>query len=202
MAHISIRGARTNNLQAIDVDIPRNRLVVIVGVSGSGKSSLVFDTIAAEAGHQVNETFPPFARNRLPQWTRPDVEAIGGLSPVVVIDQRRIGGNARSTVGTITDAWTYLRLLFSRLSDPHVGESNAFSFNDAAGMCSTCAGLGEVEHGHTAVIVEHHLDVIRRADWVVDLGPGPGRHGGRVLYEGPVAGLNTGPTAQALHAPE
>jgi excinuclease UvrABC ATPase subunit len=141
---IRIRAARTNNLHSLDVDIPRNRLVVFVGVSGSGKSSLVFDTIAAEAGHQLNETFPPFARNRLPKWTRPDVDHIDGLSPVVVIDQRRLGGNARSTVGTVTDTWSYLRLLFSRLSEPHVGESSHFSFNAPSGMCPTCSGLGEV----------------------------------------------------------
>ncbi|WP_336208207.1 excinuclease ABC subunit UvrA [Nonomuraea sp. LPB2021202275-12-8] len=141
---IRIRGARTNNLKSLDVDIPRGQLVVFAGVSGSGKSSLVFDTIAAEAGHQLNETFPPFARNRLPKWTRPEADEIKGLSPVVVVDQRRIAGNARSTIGTITDAWTYLRLLFSRISSPHVGESNHFSFNDPVGMCPTCAGLGEV----------------------------------------------------------
>ncbi|MFI1912678.1 ATP-binding cassette domain-containing protein [Nocardia sp. NPDC020380] len=140
---IRIRAARTNNLRGIDIDIPRNSLVVFAGVSGSGKSSLVFDTIAAEAGYQVNETYPPFVRNRLPRWTRPDVDAIDGLSPVVVIDQKRLGGNARSTVGTSTDAYTYLRLLFSRISDPYVGESNHFSFNDPAGMCPVCAGLGE-----------------------------------------------------------
>ena len=103
---IRIRGARTNNLKNIDVAVPRNRLVVFAGVSGSGKSSLVFDTIAAEAGHQVNETFPPFTRNRLPRWTRPAVDHIDGLSPIVVIDQRRLGGNARSTVGTVTDTWS------------------------------------------------------------------------------------------------
>ncbi|MGY1454717.1 ATP-binding cassette domain-containing protein [Streptomyces sp. SS8] len=141
---IRIRGARTNNLKCLDVEIPRGRLVVFVGVSGSGKSSLVFDTIAAEAGHQLNETYPPFVRNRLPKWSRPETEGIEGLSPVVVIDQRRIGGNARSTVGTITDAWTYLRLLFSRVGSPHVGESNRFSFNDPTGMCPTCSGIGEV----------------------------------------------------------
>ncbi|MFG3423719.1 ATP-binding cassette domain-containing protein [Micromonospora sp. NPDC048063] len=141
---IEIWGARTNNLKSLDVEVARGQLVVFVGVSGSGKSSLVFDTIAAEAGYQLNETFPPFVRNRLPKWARPEVEQIDGLSPVVVIDQRRIGGNARSTVGTITDAWTYLRLLFSRLSTPQVGESNHFSFNDPAGMCTTCSGLGEV----------------------------------------------------------
>ncbi|MEN3534595.1 excinuclease ABC subunit UvrA [Microbispora sp. ZYX-F-249] len=155
-SHISIRGARTNNLRRLDVDIPRGRLVVFAGVSGSGKSSLVFDTVAAEAGHQLNETFPPFARNRLPKWTRPEVDHIDGLSPVVVIDQRRLGGNARSTVGTITDTWTYLRLLFSRLGEPHVGESNHFSFNDPAGMCPTCSGLGDV--------------VVTAVDRIVDLG--------------------------------
>ncbi|WP_159623028.1 ATP-binding cassette domain-containing protein [Ruania rhizosphaerae] len=141
---ISLRRVRTNNLADLDVDIPRKLLVVFVGVSGSGKSSLVFDTIAAEAGFQLNETFPPFARNRLPTWTRPEVEQISGLTPAIVIDQRRIGGNARSTVGTITEIWTYLRLLFSRLSHPHVGESGRFSFNDPAGMCPTCSGLGVV----------------------------------------------------------
>lgn len=154
---ITLRQIRTNNLTGVDVDVPRNRLVVFVGVSGSGKSSLVFDTIAAEAGYQLNETFPPFARNRLPKWTRPDVEHIEGLTPVIVIDQRRIGGNARSTVGTITDAWTYLRLLFSRLGRPHVGESNHFSFNDPAGMCPTCSGLGEV----VVSAVELFLDLDR-----------------------------------------
>ncbi|GAB4585363.1 ATP-binding cassette domain-containing protein [Nocardia sp. IFM 10818] len=140
---IRIRAARTNNLRDIDIDVPRNSLVVFVGVSGSGKSSLVFDTIAAEAGYQVNETYPPFVRNRLPRWSRPEVDAIDGLSPVVVIDQKRLGGNARSTVGTITDTYSYLRLLFSRASEPYVGESNHFSFNDRAGMCPTCSGLGE-----------------------------------------------------------
>ncbi|GAB3125492.1 excinuclease ABC subunit UvrA [Streptomyces calidiresistens] len=141
---IRIRSARTNNLKRLDVEIPRGRLVVFVGVSGSGKSSLVFDTIAAEAGHQLNETYPPFVRNRLPKWSRPETEGIEGLSPVVVINQRRLGGNARSTVGTITDTWTHLRLLFSRVGSPHVGESNRFSFNDPTGMCPTCSGIGEV----------------------------------------------------------
>ncbi len=140
---IRIRGARSNNLRSLDLDVPRGTLTVFAGVSGSGKSSLVFDTIAAEAGHQVNETYPPFLRNRLPKWTRPEADEISGLSPVVVIDQRRLGGNARSTVGTVTDTWTYLRLLYSRIGEPHLGESNRFSFNDPAGMCPTCSGLGD-----------------------------------------------------------
>jgi excinuclease UvrABC ATPase subunit len=170
---ITLRRARTNNLADLDLDIPRNQLVVFVGRSGSGKSSLVFDTIAAEASYLLNETFPPFARNRLPKWARPEVEHIGGLTPVIVIDQRRIGGNARSTVGTITDAWTYLRLLFSRLSDPYVGESNHFSFNDPVGMCPTCSGLGEV----VVSAVEHFLDLDKSLAGGAILLPGFGNGG-------------------------
>ncbi|NUP51943.1 MAG: excinuclease ABC subunit UvrA [Catenulispora sp.] len=170
---ISIRGARTNNLRSVDLDLPRGRLVVFVGVSGSGKSSLVFDTIAAEAGFQLTETFPPFVRNRLPKWARPEVDHIAGLSPVVLIDQRRIGGNARSTVGTITDTWTYLRLLFSRVGTPHVGESNHFSFNDPAGMCQTCSGLGEV----VVSAVERFVDPERSLNQGAVLLPGFGTGG-------------------------
>ncbi|GAB3221040.1 excinuclease ABC subunit UvrA [Glycomyces halotolerans] len=155
------------------MDIPRGSLVVFVGVSGSGKSSLVFDTIAAEAGHQLNETFPPFARNRLPKWKRPEADEIEGLSPVVLIDQRRIGGNARSTVGTITDTWTYLRLLFSRIGTPHVGESNRFSFNDPEGMCPTCSGLGDI----VTTAVDRVLDLDRSLSQGAILVPGFGSGG-------------------------
>ncbi|TDD48465.1 excinuclease ABC subunit UvrA [Kribbella antibiotica] len=171
---ITLRQARTNNLAGLDLDVPRNQLVVFVGRSGSGKSSLVFGTIAAEAGFQLNETFPPFARNRLPKWARPDVEHIDGLTPVIVIDQRRIGGNARSTVGTVTDAWTYLRLLFSRLSEPYVGESNRFSFNDPSGMCPACSGLGEV----MVSAVDRFLDLDKSlAEGAIQLpGFGPGKY--------------------------
>ncbi|MEU4839757.1 excinuclease ABC subunit UvrA [Nocardia testacea] len=170
---ITIRGARTHNLAGLDLDIPRHRLVVFVGRSGSGKSSLVFDTVAAEAGYQLNETYPPFVRNRLPKWARPPVDRIDGVSPVVVIDQRRIGGNARSTVGTITDTWTYLRLLYSRIGEPWVGESDHFSFNEPAGMCRACSGLGEVVVSAT----ERFLDLDRSlADGAILL-PGFG-HGG------------------------
>ena len=154
---IRLRGARTHNLRALDVDIPRDRLVVVTGLSGSGKSSLVFDTIAAEAGFQLNETYPPFTRNRLPRWSRPEVDEIGGISPVIVIDQKRLGGSARSTVGTASEAWNALRLLFSRLSTPHVGDSGRFSFNLPGGMCPTCSGLGEV----VTSAVDRFLDLDR-----------------------------------------
>ncbi|WP_280467973.1 excinuclease ABC subunit UvrA [Nocardia cyriacigeorgica] len=167
---IRIRAARTHNLRSIDIDVPRGRLVVFAGVSGSGKSSLVFDTIAAEAGYQLNETYPPFVRNRLPRWHRPQVDSIDGLSPVVVIDQKRLGGNARSTVGTITDAYTYLRLLFSRVSEPYVGESNHFSFNDPAGMCPACAGLGQT----LTTDVDRVLDLDRSLEQGAILLPGFG----------------------------
>lgn len=169
---IRIRGARANNLRSVDVDIPRNRLVVFVGVSGSGKSSLVFDTVAAEAGHQINETFPPFTRNRLPKWSRPPADLLEGLSAVVVIDQKRLGGNVRSTVGTITDTWAYLRLLFSRLSEPYVGESNHFSFNDPAGMCPTCSGIGEVVTSDVEQILDLDKSLSQGAIRVPGFGPG------------------------------
>lgn len=182
--HIRVRGARTNNLRGLDVDIARGSLTVVVGVSGSGKSSLVFDTLAAEAGHQVNESYPPFVRNRLPKWTRPDVDHLSGLSPVVMIDQRRIGGNSRSTVGTITDTWAYLRLIFSRLSEPFVGDSNRFSFNDPAGMCPRCTGLGET----IVSDVEKFLDLdLSLADGAIRL-PGFGDGG---YWHGKYADIGT-----------
>lgn len=141
--YIEIRGARENNLKNISLCIPKRRITVFTGVSGSGKSSIVFDTIGAEAQRQLNETFSTFVRNRLPRHTQPDADAIENLSTAIVIDQKRLGGNSRSTVGTITDIYAILRLLFSRLGKPFAGYSNAFSFNDPAGMCPECNGLGE-----------------------------------------------------------
>ncbi|MFG1944086.1 ATP-binding cassette domain-containing protein [Nonomuraea sp. NPDC048826] len=139
---ITIAGARENNLKNISVEVPKHQITVFTGVSGSGKSSLVFDTIAAESQRQLNETFTAFVRNRLPRYGQPDADVIEGLSTAIIINQKRLGGNSRSTVGTITDLYALLRLLFSRAGEPHVGYSNAFSFNDPAGMCLDCEGLG------------------------------------------------------------
>ncbi|WP_084241109.1 ATP-binding cassette domain-containing protein [Pedobacter africanus] len=141
--YIAIKGARENNLKNISLFIPKRRITVFTGVSGSGKSSIVFETIGAEAQRQLSETFSTFARNRLPRFSQPDADAIENLSTAIVIDQKRLGGNSRSTVGTITDIYAILRLLFSRLGKPFAGYSNAFSFNDPTGMCPECNGLGE-----------------------------------------------------------
>ena len=143
MTHIEIRGARSHNLKGIDVDVPKHRLVAFTGVSGSGKSSLVFDTIYTEAQRQLVETFGTYARRRLPQLTRPPVEAIRNISPCIVIDQKRLGASSRSTVGTVTEIYTYLRMLFSRCGRPFIGWSHRFSFNHPDGMCPACKGLGK-----------------------------------------------------------
>ncbi|HEX2052891.1 MAG TPA: excinuclease ABC subunit UvrA [Actinomycetota bacterium] len=140
--HIVIRGARENNLKGVSVDIPKRKITVFTGVSGSGKSSLVFDTIASEAQRQLNETFTAFQRNFFPSYKQPEVEVIENISTAIVIDQKRIGGNSRSTVGTITDINPLIRVMFSRAGKPFVGYSNAFSFNDPSGMCPECQGLG------------------------------------------------------------
>ncbi|TQM16013.1 excinuclease ABC subunit UvrA [Pseudonocardia kunmingensis] len=144
MNHIRVLGARENNLRDVSVEIPKGRLTVVTGVSGSGKSSLVFGTIAAESRRQLGETLPSFVRSRLPQQGRPDADGLENLSAAVVVDQRRTVGNVRSTVGTATDIAPLLRLLYSRVATPHVGWSPAFSFNDPSGMCPRCEGLGAV----------------------------------------------------------
>lgn len=141
--HISIKNARLNNLKNISVNIPKNKIVVFTGVSGSGKSSIVFDTVAVESQRQLNETFSWYIRNRLPKYEKPDVGSIENLSPAIVIDQKRMGGNVRSTVGTITDIQPLVRLLFSRAGKPSAGASHHYSFNDPAGMCPKCQGVGK-----------------------------------------------------------
>ncbi len=140
--YIEIRGARENNLKDISLRLPKRKITIFTGVSGSGKSSLVFDTIANEAQRLLFENFSMFVRNFLPRYPQPDADAIENLSMAVLVDQKRLGGGSQSTVGTVTDIASVLRLLFSRLGVPHVGYANAFSFNDPAGMCLECNGLG------------------------------------------------------------
>ena len=141
---ILIRGLRQNNLKNVSLDIPKGKIVVFTGVSGSGKSSIVFDTVAAESQRQMNETYTAFMRGRLPKYEKPKVERIENLSASVIVDQSRLGGNARSTVGTISDMYAALRLLYARIGQPYAGTASYFSFNDPNGMCPECSGIGKV----------------------------------------------------------
>ncbi|AMM19025.1 daunorubicin resistance protein DrrC [Frondihabitans sp. PAMC 28766] len=163
---IRVRGARENNLRDVSVEIPKRKLTVFTGVSGSGKSSLVFATIAAESQRLINETYSAFVQGFMPTLARPDVDVLEGLTTVIIVDQQRMGSDPRSTVGTVTDVNAMLRILFSRLGTPHVGSPNAFSFNVASasgggsftskgktesrgftrvgGMCERCEGRGSV----------------------------------------------------------
>jgi len=163
---IRVHGARENNLKDVSVEIPKRRLTVFTGVSGSGKSSLVFDTIAAESQRMINETYSAFVQGFMPTLARPDVDVLEGLTTAIIVDQHRMGANVRSTVGTATDANTLLRILFSRLGQPHIGSPSAFAFNVPSvtargsltvkgktkvetytltgGMCPRCEGMGAV----------------------------------------------------------
>ena len=144
---IIVENAHTNNLKNVSINIPKHKIVVFSGVSGSGKSSLLFDTIYTEAQRQLIETFSSFARARLPKLSRPDVDEIKNLSTPIVIDQKKMGSNLRSTVGTATELATYIRLLYSRIGQPFINQpSFAFSFNHPEGMCQCCHGLGKVVH--------------------------------------------------------
>jgi excinuclease UvrABC ATPase subunit len=167
---IRVHGARENNLKDVSVELPKRRLTVFTGVSGSGKSSLVFDTIAAESQRLINETYSAFVQGFMPTLARPDVDVLDGLTTAIIVDQQRMGADPRSTVGTATDANAMLRILFSRLGKPHIGSPQAFSFNVASisgagavtmerggrtvkerrsfsitgGMCPRCEGRGSV----------------------------------------------------------
>ena len=167
---IRVQGSRVNNLKDVSVEIPKRRLTVFTGVSGSGKSSLVFGTIAAESQRMINETYSTFVQGFMPSLARPDVDLLEGLTTAIIVDQERMGANIRSTVGTVTDVNAMLRILFSRLGEPHIGTSKAFSFNVASisgagavtvtkggmevkerrefavqgGMCARCEGVGKV----------------------------------------------------------
>ena len=141
--YIEIRGARENNLKDVTLKIPKRKITIFTGVSGSGKSSLVFDTIAAESQRLLNENFSMFVRNFLPRISQPEADEIKNLSMAVIVDQKPLGGGSHSTVGTVTDIATALRLMFSRFGEPYVGYANKFSFNDPAGMCPNCNGIGQ-----------------------------------------------------------
>ncbi|MGW0551718.1 ATP-binding cassette domain-containing protein [Streptomyces altiplanensis] len=156
---IQVRGARENNLANVSVDLPKRRLTVFTGVSGSGKSSLVFGTIAAESQRLINETYTAFLQSLMPSMGRPDVDALHNLSAAIVVDQERMGANSRSTVGTATDAYTMLRIIFSRLGTPRIGTSSAFSFNSAEGMCPECEGIGQVSKIDTDQLVDRELSL-------------------------------------------
>jgi excinuclease UvrABC ATPase subunit len=146
---IRVQGARVNNLKDVSIEIPKRRLTVFTGVSGSGKSSLVFGTIAAESQRMINETYSAFVQGFMPTLARPDVDVLDGLTTAIIVDQERMGANARSTVGTATDANAMVRILFSRLGRPHIGPATAFSFNvptrTASGVMSTDKAGGRVE---------------------------------------------------------
>jgi excinuclease UvrABC ATPase subunit len=139
---IEIRGARENNLKSVSLRIPKRKITIFTGVSGSGKSSIVFDTIANESQRLLSENFSMFLRSFMPHYPQPDADALESLSMVVVVDQKRLGGGSHSTVGTVTDIATILRLLFSRVGKPHIGNASMFSFNDPAGRCPECEGIG------------------------------------------------------------
>ncbi|MEV0951411.1 excinuclease ABC subunit UvrA [Promicromonospora sp. NPDC050249] len=151
---IEVRGARENNLRGVSIDIPKRKLTVFTGVSGSGKSSLVFGTVAAESRRLIDETYSAFLQGFMPSRPRPDVDTLSNLSAAIVVDQEPMGANARSTVGTATDAYTMLRVIWSRLGRPYVGGSNLFSFNDPQGMCANCEGLGRVSAIDTEALVD------------------------------------------------
>jgi excinuclease ABC A subunit len=156
---IQVRGARENNLRNVDLDVPKHRLTVFTGVSGSGKSSLVFGTIAAESQRLINETYTAFLQSFMPSIGRPDVDSLENLSAAIDVDQERMGANARSTVGTATDAHTMLRIIFSRIGVPHVGTSGAFSFNLPEGMCPACEGLGRGSAIDVSALVDRDLSL-------------------------------------------
>src|SRR5216683_1538985 len=144
---IRVQGARVNNLKDVSVELPKRRLTVFTGISGSGKSSLVFDTIAAESQRLINETYSAFLQGFMPTLARPEVDVLDGLTTAIIVDQERMGADPRSTVGTATDANAMLRIVFSRLGQPHIGPPIAYSFNvpmrKASGAMTVDKGQGE-----------------------------------------------------------
>src|SRR5690606_21526710 len=151
---IIIRGARENNLKNVSLDIPKRRITVFSGVSGSGKSSLVFSTIAAESQRLINETYPAFVQQFMPHYGQPDADVLENISAAIIVDQQRLGGNSRSTVATVTDTAQMLRVLFSRLAQPRLGPPGLYSYNDPRGMCPECEGIGQVAAMNMAAVID------------------------------------------------
>ncbi|MFE1099514.1 ATP-binding cassette domain-containing protein [Nocardiopsis alba] len=202
---ITVVGARENNLRDVDVTLPRERLIVFTGVSGSGKSSLVYDTIAAESRRRLDETHDSFARSRLARPSTPDVDRISRLTVTLAVDQRRFGGNARSTVGTATDLAAPMRLLFSRIGTPAAGYSPAFSFNDPSGMCPGCEGLGVTRRIDTDELLDPALSLDEGAIRLRAFAPGTWRwkryvHSGLFDRSAPVGSYTPERRELLLHA--
>jgi excinuclease UvrABC ATPase subunit len=151
---IIIRGARENNLRNVSLDIPKRRITVFTGVSGSGKSSLVFSTIAAESQRLINETYPAFVQQFMPHYGQPDADELKNISAAIIVDQQRLGGNLRSTVATVTDTAQMLRVLYSRLGKPRLPAPGYYSYNDPRGMCPECEGVGQVGAINMAAVVD------------------------------------------------
>jgi excinuclease UvrABC ATPase subunit len=151
---IIIRGARENNLKNVSLDIPKRQITVFTGVSGSGKSSLVFGTIAAESQRLINETYPAFVQQFMPHYGQPDADQLENISAAIIVDQQRLGGNSRSTVATVTDAAQMLRVLFSRLAEPRLASPSLYSYNDPRGMCPDCEGIGQVAAMDMSAVID------------------------------------------------
>src|SRR5207245_3981163 len=183
---IRVHGARVNNLKDVSIEVPKRRLTVFTGVSGSGKSSLVFGTIAAESQRLINETYSAFGQGFMPTLARPEVDVLEGLTTAIIVDQERMGADVRSTVGTATDAGAMLRILFSRLGQPHIGSPSAFAFNVPSvratggitvergagktrtkkatfnrlgGMCPRCEGMGSVTDFDLSQLYDDSLSI-------------------------------------------
>jgi excinuclease UvrABC ATPase subunit len=169
---IRIRGARENNLKNVSLDIPKRKITVFTGVSGSGKSSLVFGTIAAESQRLINETYPAFVQQFMPHYGQPDADELENISAAIIVDQQRLGGNSRSTVATVTDAAQMLRVVFSRVAQPKLGAPGLYSYNDPRGMCPDCEGIGQVAAMDMAAVVDEEKSLNQGAllpkDFAVD----------------------------------
>jgi excinuclease ABC A subunit len=169
---IKIRGARENNLKNVSLDIPKRKITVFTGVSGSGKSSLVFGTIAAESQRLINETYPAFVQQFMPHYGQPDADELENISAAIIVDQQRLGGNSRSTVATVTDAAQMLRVIFSRAAEPKLGAPGLYSYNDPRGMCPDCEGIGQVAAMDMSAVVDESKSLNQGAllpkDFAVD----------------------------------